>query len=264
MRFSTLTSHYCKMAELALEVRDCDSTIDLLLLVPSLGFFYWKHHKGFVGFMSYAFYESIYALRSALCCTTVILEWSHLLFNNRAEQSLPSPEFHSAFRAATWWFSQANKRIPWKCDKCQIWWENLTNKTNSQQPITLVRYQKAKKFCSHTNQSNIFEHDSCIWTWKKRNQQPQEQHKTSFVAGREKNTTVLKKAIGRKWKNLGGEWECERNVAAFFPLPACTLAVRRRRESCWESFTVWELFCSEVQRILKQLILPRSPSQLNT
>jgi len=85
-----------------------------------------------------------------------------------------------------------------------------------------------------------------------------EQHKTSFVAGREKNTTVLKKAIGRKWKNLRGEWECERNAAAFFPLPACKLAVRRRRESCWGSFTVWELCCSAVQCVLKQSTLPCS------
>lgn len=44
-----------------------------------------------------------------------------------------------------------------------------------------------------------------------------------------KTHSLLKKAIGRKWKNLGGEWECERNAGAlpffFFFLKTCKLAV---------------------------------------
>lgn len=110
---------------------------------------------------------------------------------------------------------------------------------------------ESKRRCAPTQTkvifSNVIAASEVKKKKKRRNQQPQQQHKTSFVAGREKNTTVLKKAIGRKWKNLRGEWECERNVAAFFPLPACKLAVFRRRESCWGSFTIWELCCSEVQ-----------------
>lgn len=124
---------------------------------------------------------------------------------------------------------------------------------------------ESKKSCAPTQTRVIFSNmiaPSEVKKKKKRDQQPQQQHKTSFVAGREKNTTVLKKAIGRKWKNLRGEWECERNVVAFFPLPACKLAVRRRRESCWGSFTIWELCCSEVQFILKELTLLYSPSGL--
>lgn len=124
---------------------------------------------------------------------------------------------------------------------------NLLNKSSAIDQICKV--PEKKKICFHTNKSNIFKHVSKVKkkkSKKKRNQQPQEQHKTSFVAGREKNTTVLKKAIGRKWKNLRGEWECERNVTAFFPLPACQLTVCRQGQSYWESFIIWELCCSGV------------------
>lgn len=128
---------------------------------------------------------------------------------------------------------------------------NLLNKSSAIDQICKV--PEKKKICFHTNKSNIFKHVSKVKkkkSKKKRNQQPQEQHKTSFVAGREKNTTVLKKAIGRKWKNLRGEWECERNVNCIFP-PPCMSAhcLQARAELLGEFYYLGTLLFRSVMHV---------------
>lgn len=88
-----------------------------------IGNVYWKHHRSLGFFMSY---EPIYAACSAHSCTTLILEWCHCSFSNRAEKSPQAPECRSTFRAAAQWFLQVNKVVPGKY-KCRIWWGNLTS-----------------------------------------------------------------------------------------------------------------------------------------